>query len=141
MRVLFGVLLTATVLFAVEDGWKKVQELKTGTEVRVLKKGSMKPLIGTFDEANDERLVLVIKNEQSAVAKAEIDRVDYRPPKSTGRITKETTTRSGVDAQSSPPRGAPTGTEGMNSSTSTNMVIGGKPDFETLYRRPPRAPK
>src|SRR5260370_34195813 len=74
------------------DDWGKIRELKTGTELRIYKKGAKQFLLATMDEANAERLIAVVKNEQVAIAKDDIDRIDYRPVRPRGRVTKETTT-------------------------------------------------
>ena len=42
-----------------------------------------------MDEANDERLVVVIKNEEQAIPKDDIDRIDFRPARKS-KIAKET---------------------------------------------------
>ena len=65
----------AAALAAAPDPWAAVVKLKSGTPIRVLKKGSMQPVIGKFDEADDERVVLVVKNEQVAIPKDQIDRL------------------------------------------------------------------
>src|SRR5215467_12585784 len=79
-------LLSAAALFAADDPWTKVKELKSGTEIRIVKKGAAKPIEGKFDEAQDDKVIVVLKNEQVAIAKADIDRLDYRPKGS--RITR-----------------------------------------------------
>src|SRR5947209_3353457 len=89
MRILAAFLFVAAA-FAADDPWTKVKELKSGTEVRVMKKGAAQPVIGKFDEATDENLILVVKTEQTAIAKDAIDRIDYRPAKP--RLVKETKT-------------------------------------------------
>src|SRR5471030_3330076 len=88
-KILLGVF-TAILTFAADDPWAKVKDLKTGTELRVYKKGASQPLLVKMDEVTDENLVVVNKKEQIAIPKDQIDRVDYRPVKS--RVTKETRT-------------------------------------------------
>src|SRR6202158_1363193 len=79
--------------FAADNPWNKVKELKTGTELRIFKTGAKQPILAMMDEATDDRLVIVVKKEQMAIDKDEIDRIDYRPAKSGGpRVTKETRT-------------------------------------------------
>ena len=124
---------------AASDPWSKVKELKSGTEIRILKKSSMQPVLGKFDEANDENLIVVVKNEQIAIPKDQIDRVDYRPP-SGSRVVKETKTKA-EDPSAEPRAGMNGAGVGPGSSTSTSVSIGSRPDFETLYRRPSPAPK
>jgi hypothetical protein len=138
----FAFFLLAVAAFAADDPWTKVKELKSGTEIRVVKKGAAQPVVGKFDEANDENLVLVVKNEQTAILKENVERLDYRPSKPGGRIVKESKTTNNDPAKAAEPRA------GMNaqpvdggSSTSSTVSFQGKPDFETLYRRPPGASK
>src|SRR5436309_11515873 len=85
---------------AADDPWAKVKEIKSGTELRVYKKGSMQPLLVKMDEATDERLVFVNKNEQTSLAKEDIDRVDARPS-SKRPVTKESKTTT-KDASTDP---------------------------------------
>jgi hypothetical protein len=135
-------LLAAATAFAADDPWAKVKELKSGTEIRVLKKGSMQPVLGKIDEANDESLILVVKNEQIAIPKIQIDRLDYRPPQPGGRIVKESKTKVEDANTAQEPRAGMNGTGvGPGYSTSTVFSPQGKPDFESIYRRPSPAPK
>jgi hypothetical protein len=137
MRKLAFFLCTALLAFGADDPWAKVKELKTGTELRVYKKGSMQPLLVKIDELTDDNLVVIEKNAQTAIARDQIDRVDYRPSKS--RITKETTTKvsDGVgDPKAVIPGPQQQGNPGPTTSTSSSVSIGSKPDFETIYRRP-----
>jgi hypothetical protein len=128
MRELLLLMLAGLVAFGADDEWTKVRSLKTGAELRVYKKGSTQPVSAQMDELTDENLVIIVKKTQTAIPKDQIDRIDARPP--SGGPTKETTTRQTVDAD---------GKE--NTSTSTGYSFGGKPDFATVYRRPPVAPK
>jgi hypothetical protein len=128
MRGLLLFMLAGLVAFAAGDEWTKVRSLKTGAELRVYKKGSVQPVLAQMDELTDENLVVIVKKTQMAIPKDQIDRIDARP--SSGGVTKETTTKQTVDAD---------GKE--NTSTSTGYSFGGKPNFETVYRRPPGAPK
>jgi hypothetical protein len=137
-RVLLFALAAATAL-AADDPWNKVKELKSGTEIRVFKKGSTQSVLAKMDEANEERLLVVVKNGQVAIAKADIDRLDYRPSKPGTRLTTTTESRNTEpDARPAPP-GFSSRTPGTSSSSSVN--IGSKPDFETIYRRPAAPPK
>ena len=135
MRKLLLVVCTAILTFAADDPWAKVKDLKTGTELRVYKKGSSQPLLVKMDEVTDENLVVVNKKEQIAIPKDQIDRVDYRPVKP--RVTKETRTTVSNGGEATPPApGANQNTGGPTSSTSTSVSFGSKADFETIYRRP-----
>jgi len=127
--------LAAGIAFSADSGWDKVRDLKTGVELRIFKKGSRQPVIGTIDEANAERLVVVVKNEEIAIQKDDIDRVDYRPAGKT-RITKETHTTQSDSTQTTPVGPTAQGTRpGPSTSTTTSYGSGSKPDFETIYRR------
>jgi hypothetical protein len=128
MRGLLLLMLAGLVAFGADDAWTKVRALKTGAELRVFKKGATQPVLAQMDELTDENLVVIVKKSQMAIPKDQIDRVDARP--AGGGAKKETTTKQGVDAD---------GKE--TTSTSTGYSFGGKPDFETVYRRPPGAPK
>jgi hypothetical protein len=37
------------------------------------------PVMAQMDEANEERILVVVKNEQVSIPKEQIDRVDARP--------------------------------------------------------------
>ena len=135
-------LCTALLAFGADDPWAKVKELKTGTELRVYKKGAAQPLLVKMDELTDDNLVVINKNEQTAIARDQIDRVDYRPS-GKPRVTKETTTKVS-DSVGDPKAVIPSpnpGAPGSTTSTSSNLSIGSKPDFETIYKRPPSPPK
>jgi hypothetical protein len=130
-------LTAALTLVAADDPWQKVQELKSGTELRIQKKGAAQPVLAQMDEANEERIVVVVKNEQVAIAKDQIDRIDFRP-KAGSRIVKETKTTTSAPGNPSPAEqrigGGPPGPSG---SSSSSLTFGSKPDFETIYRRAP----
>jgi hypothetical protein len=142
MRKLVLFLFTALLAFAVDDPWAKLKELKTGTELRVYKKGAALPLVVKMDELTDENLVVINKNEQTAIARDLIDRVDYRPS-GKSRVTTQSTTKvnDGVgDPKAVIPGPRQQGNPGPSTSTSSGLSIGSKPDFETIYRRPTGAP-
>jgi hypothetical protein len=136
MRKLAFFLCTALLAFGADDPWAKVKELKTGTELRVYKKGAAQPLLVKMDELTDDNLVVIDKNAQTAIARDQIDRVDYRPS-GKSRIAKETTkVNDGVgDPKAVIPGPRQQGNPGPSTSTSSNVSIGSKPDFETIYRR------
>lgn len=129
-------LLTAALAFSANDPWAKVKDLKTGTELRIYKTGAKQPITAKMDELTDMGLVVIIKNEQVGIDKDEIERIDYRPTGKAGRVTKESTTK--VDLPDPVgPRPAPGVTGVPGTSTSSSVNVGNKPDFETIYRRPP----
>ena len=144
MRKLALLLGSALLAFGADDPWAKVKELKTGAELRVYKKGAAQPLLVKMDELTGDNLVVIDKKAQTAIARDQIDRVDYRPS-GKSRVTKETTTKvnDGVgDPKAVIPGPQQQGNPGPSTSTSTStgLSIGSKPDFETIYRRPTGAP-
>ena len=140
MRWLAIVLLAAVTAFAADDPWTKVQDLKSGTELRIFKKGGMHPILARMEEANPDSLIIVVKNEEMAIPRDQIDRIDYRPLKTGSRVTKEAQQKvEGPDAKSA--AASPNNVPGQSTSTTTSYVFGAKPDFETIYRRPPPPPK
>jgi hypothetical protein len=126
-------LLSAAALFAADDSWNKVKELKSGTEIRILKRGAAKPIEGKIDEAHDDNVVVVLKNEQVAIAKEDIDRLDYRPKGS--RITRNEGAKD-TPPDTTPPVGMDHGANVPGKSYNSGLSIGSKPDYETVYRRP-----
>jgi len=140
MRKLFLALCcAAALLHAAGDPWAKVKAIKSGTELRVYKKGSTQPLLVKMDEATDDHLVFVNKNEQVSLDKEEIDRIDARPTskRPMTKETKETMSDTNADPRSAIPGPQPN-RPGTTSSSSTSVTFGSKPDFETIYRRPPK---
>lgn len=90
-----------------------------------------------MDEANDERIVVVVKNEQMAIPRDEVESIDARPGKS--RVTRETKTTTS-DMPDLKPNPGPRGTPGPSTSSSSTISMG-KADFEPVYRRPPQRPR
>ena len=121
--------MAATVLLSA-DTWPKVRELKSGTELRIYKKGIKQPVLATFEDANDESLIVATKKEEIAVPRDQIERLDARPA-SKGHLTTETRTTEGNGTI-----GPPTQNERPvpSSNTSSSLSFGSKPDFETIYR-------
>src|SRR5262245_39417315 len=102
MPRLIAFLLTI-VAFGADNPWATVRALKTGTELRVYRKNAKQPILAKLAEATDENLVVIVKNEQTAIAKDEIDRIDFRPLQSGSRVTKETRTSQEVTAPTGKP--------------------------------------
>jgi len=134
MPRIFILVLAALTIFAADNPWTKVRELKSGSDLRIYKRGANQPIIATMDEANDERLIAVVKNEQIAFAKADIDRIDARPETKGGRMMKTTTTTT-TELHDKVAAPGPQGQLGPSTSTSTGFSNRPKPDFETIYRR------
>jgi hypothetical protein len=134
-------LAAVSVVFGAGDPWAKVRDIKSGTELRIYKRGVKQPVLAKMDEATDERLIIALKEEQTSIAKEDIDRVDARPAQTGSRIVKETKTTTTAPNHSASPRDNVGGSAMPGTSTSSGLSIGGKPDFETVYRRvtPPPA--
>jgi hypothetical protein len=135
MSKIFLLVLAALAVLAADNPWSKVRDLKSGSELRIYKRGASQPIVATMDEANDERVVVVVKNEQVAIAKADIDRIDARPETKGSRIMKTTTSTVGTELHDKVAAPGPQGGVGPTSSTSTSFGSRPKPDFETIYRR------
>ena len=122
---------------AAEDTWSKVKALKSGTEIRVFQAGTKEPLVGKIDEADDERIVLALKNEQKAVSKADIERLEARP--TGGRPVTKTSTmkREDPSAELARPKVPVPGSSATPalSSSSSSVTFGSKPGFELVYRK------
>lgn len=124
--------------FETEDAWQSVIALAAGTEIRVLRKDALnKPVLGVFDEADGERLVLVVKNEQVAVPRAQIQQVDARP-KAGSRVTRtsQSTQNMPMDrpTAANPAERVRPVPPNSSSSTSSGISIGSKPGFEVVYK-------
>lgn len=137
--ILFLIPVLALLATDTEDPWKKVRDLKTGSEVRIIKAGAAAPIMAQFAELTDDNLVIIVKNEQVAIPRDKVSRIDSRPQK--GYVSTQTKV-SGVHESYSRPQPNPPG-RSPSTSTSTGVVIGEKPEFETIYRRtpPPAHPK
>jgi hypothetical protein len=133
-----GLAAIAVAAFAADDPWMKVKELKSGTEIRIYKRGTNTPIEAKVDEVRDDALAVVVKNSQESIPKDEILRLDYRPPQKSGRMTSET--KKIEDPNAKPPAGMNHGPPVPGTSYSSGVSIGGKPAYETIYRRPPTAP-
>ena len=140
-RLFLVLLIAAAAAWAADDAWSKVKALKTGTELRVYKKGSAQPILAQMDELTADNLVIIVKKTQTAIARDEIDRIEARP-QAGKRLTTETTTKETVpDAKSASEQVPGHGPDVPGTSTSTSVSVGSKPDFELVYRRAEGAPK
>jgi len=129
----------AGLLFGADDSWKKVQDLKSHSELRIYKKRTREPLNAMLDEANEDRIVVVVKNKQVAIPKDEIDRIDARPGKTARKVSVDSTTKeSDPDLTPHPNPSIPV----PGSSSSSTVSYGGdsRPGFETVYRRAEGSP-
>lgn len=134
-RTAFATLAAALLAVGADDAWTKVRELTTGQELRIQQKGVTKPILAEMAEATEERIVVVVKNEQLAIPKENIDRIEARP-KGGSRVTKESKVTTKAPGNPEPGDYRPGGPNaGPSQSVSSGMTIGGKPAFETVYRR------
>jgi len=125
----------ALAAFGAEDSWTKVKQLKSGTEVRIFKAGDKAGFIAKFDEADDERAVVIVKNEQKAIEKDEVERLEARTLKGGGLAKSSSTKQNDPAAEVGRPKlrgSAPV--PGLSSSRSS-LSFEGKPAFELVYRR------
>ena len=127
-------LLSCTVAaLAAEDPWTKVKDLKSGTEIRVYKRGASSPVTAKLDEARDESLSVVIRNEQATIQKDQIERIDYRPQGGGRAVSEAKSKTEGPDTR--PAAGMNHGAAVPGTSSSTSVSFGSKPGFQTIYRR------
>lgn len=138
MRAILLILASASMMFGVDiktdDQWIKVRELKTGTEIRVYRKGAAQPILAKAGDATDEKLIVVLKNVQTAIDKSDIERIDARPQG--GKRAAVQTKASSNEPTSQPVDGVrPENYPKPGSSYSSSVSMGSKPDFETIYQR------
>jgi trehalose-6-phosphatase len=128
-------IVSCVALLSAEDAWEKVRALKTGTELRIYKRGATAPVLARSDDVTDENLLVVVKNSQIAISKDEIDRVDARRAGSR-RVTTESHSET-IDPSTHVER--PQQRLGPTTSSGSSVNFGSKPDFDTIYRRTPSA--
>jgi hypothetical protein len=139
MRLLFIPLCFALALAGADDPWAKVKELKTGTELRVYKRGALQPMTVKMGDLTDENLVVINKNAETAIARDEIDRIESRPsgkPRVTTESKISTKDVTGDPKAVIPAPNARGVASGSGTSTSSGISVGSRPDFETIYQRP-----
>jgi hypothetical protein len=138
-NIALTLLLTFTAV-AATDTWQKVRDLPGGTELRVYKKDARQPVNAKLADATEDSLIVVLKkDEEVGIPKDQIDRIDYRPQKES-RVTTSGSTKVD-DPNMQAPVGPQRDAKVPGTSSSSNMSFGGKPDFETIYRRPPMLPE
>jgi hypothetical protein len=129
MRTLFLFLLAALAAFCAGDDWTKVKDIKTGADLRIYKKGSAQPISAQMGDLTDDNIIVLIKKTETAIPRDQIDRIDARPLPGK-RVTKETSDKTSIGPDGS-----------VTSSSSGGYSFGGKPDFETVFRRVAPPPK
>ena len=128
MLKVFLLMLAAASAFGADDPWQKVKDLKSGTDLRVFRRGSNQPLLVQMGELTDDNLVVIDKKAERAIPREEIDRIDSRPPKRTW-VKEEKSSNT-------------TNSDGSNSSSySSGYSKGSRGDFETIFRRSAPPPK
>jgi hypothetical protein len=141
MRRIALTLLLTFAAFGATDTWPKVRDLPGGTELRVYKKDGRPPINAKLADVTDDALIVVLKkDEEVSIPKDQIERIDYRPQK----VSRPTTIVNNKveDPNTQAPVGPQRDAKVPGTSSSSNMSFGGKPDFETIYRRvavPPAA--
>lgn len=131
-NIALTLLLTFTAVSAA-DNWQKVRDLPGGTELRVYKTDGKQPVNAKLADATDDALIVVVKKDEVSIPKNQIDRIDYRPQKGS-RVTTSGTSKV-EDPNTQAPIGPARDAKVPGTSSSSNMSFGGKPDFETIYRR------
>ena len=113
---------------------------RTGPSCASTNKGVRDPITATLADATEERIVVVAKNKQTTIAREDIERIDARPVEPKKKPEAGATTQTTADPDLAPRLGA--GPPMSTTSTSSGMSFGGnKPDFKTIYTKPPAAPK
>lgn len=138
MRVILWLLTAVSWAFAVDvktdDQWAKVKELKSGTEIRVYKKGTAQPILAKAGDATDDKLIIVLKNTETAIDRNDIERIDARPQG--GRRAKVDSKATMNEPAAQPVGGVrPENYPKPGSGYSSGVSVGSKPDFETIYQR------
>jgi hypothetical protein len=134
-RSILLLLSAAAFAAAADNSWDKVKELKSGAEVRIYEVGKPTPVEAKLDEVRDDDIVVVLKNEQKAIRKDLIIRLDARP---NGKRPMTTETKRTLDrgVTPGPPQGKPTEKPNIpGDSTSSSVTFGSKPAYETVYRK------
>lgn len=119
-----------------EDPWSTVKALASGTELRVYQAGSAQPLNVKFDELQPESLIVVEKDSQVAIPRADIVRIDARESNAS-RMKKQTTSESNGPIKGSPTPLPPWQRTAIKAqeSTSSTVTFSGKGEFKTIYRK------
>lgn len=136
MRALLVGFVLIALAFAADDPWAKVIALKSGSEVRILKSGDKQPVTAQFSEADEERLIVVVKNTQLAIAKADVEKLEAKPP--SGKRVKTEQNNAAVDpnVELSKPKVPVPGSRATPAlQSATSGVTYTRPGFELVYRK------
>lgn len=114
--------------------WSRLKDLTPGSELRIYRQGSPKPLEARFGEIREDHLVILRKDEETSIPRTEIDRIDWRASKPA--VKRETVTSTDPRAvPGSQPPDPRRRTGGPSGSTSSTVTFRGKGRFETVYLR------
>jgi len=133
-------LLFALTLLGADDPWIKVKALPNRSELHVYKKGARDPLTVILADTSDDAIVVVDKKTQLTIHKEDIDRIEARPV-SDSKKPVTTTTEKNSDPDYAAPHSIGKPVLPTTSSSSNVSFGGSKPDFKTVYTRPPVEPK
>ena len=139
MRTITCALLALLTVIAAGDDWKKLSELKTGTDLKIYERGSTQPRQAKFSDFTDDSLLVLVKNTEVAIPKDKIDRIDCRSPRKSG-MKVDSQVKQDNPAQASPAdRQGPTQPlhtdSGLPSYSTSSNVSFGSGDYWTIYRR------
>jgi hypothetical protein len=62
------------------DPWDKLTNIKSGSDLRIYRKGAAEFTAAKSAYVTERKVVVIIKNTETAIDKNEIDRVESRPP-------------------------------------------------------------
>lgn len=134
MRFVALMLAAVCIAFGADDSWIKVKALKSGTELRIYKRGSAVPIMAQAGDATDDKLIVIVKKEEMAIDKKDIDRIESRPM--AAKKATKTTTTTVVDPTTQPVKGVrPEDYPTSSSSSSSTSYSWSSGSFETVYRR------
>jgi len=133
-------LLLALTLLGADTTWTRVKDLKSRAEMRIYKKGAREPVNATFYDATDDKVIVVVKNDQVAIARDEIDRIDARTVDTNRKVSVEHTEKE-VPPDPVPRPNVTAAPPGSEYSSGVNVGGGSKSPFQTVYVRPAAAPK
>jgi hypothetical protein len=114
-----GLFIACALGWGADDPWQKVKDLKTGSDIRIFRIGSAKPIEAKSGVVTDDKVVVALKKEDVAVNKSEIDHIDYRPPRTRVKTESAQTTTDG---------------NGTNNSWSSGMSWS-RDGWQTVYQR------
>ena len=144
MRTAAVLMLALMTVFAADD-WKKVSELKTGTDLKIYERGATQPRQAKFSDVTEENLLVIIKNAQVAIPKDKIDRIDCRAPRKSGvkvdnQVQQDNPAKPSSNDRQGPSQPVHSGTGLPSYSSSSNVTFDGG-EYWTIYRRstPPPA--